>query len=391
MAQVTRFAARAEGPLDRLADFMAHLRLNGFRLGVAETAAAAQAMTAIDPTDPAALRSALRAVCAGSRDEAQGFDDLFAAFWFNTGRTRPRHQPAAPKGRKSPFVSAALGFEGAGTPDSPDPDPAPGAETRGEGTGRLMASTMARIGRTDLRSLVSPEDMAAAEATALRLAQALRHRRQRRQIRARRGARIDLRRVLRAALATGGEPLRLHHRRRLERPLRIVVLLDVSGSMQVYARVFLAFLRGLAGPGIRADAYLFHTRLTRITEALSDPDPLRALDRMTLMAQGQGGGTRIATALRAFNRGYGARVDGRTAVLILSDGYDTDPPEDLAAELARLRRRGCRLLWLNPLRGWQGYAPVARGMAAALPHLHLFAAANTLESLAALEPELARL
>ena len=162
--------------------------------------------------------------------------------------------------------------------------------------------------------------------------------------------------------------------------------------MAVYARVFLAFLKGLMTADSHTDAYLFHTRLVRISDALRDKDALRAVNRMSLLAQGFGGGTRIGGNLAAFNQTYAKRlVSGRSVVLILTDGFDTDPPALIGAELARLKRRGCRIVWLNPLKGWQGYQPVAAGMAAALPHLDLFAAANTLATLAELEPELARL
>jgi uncharacterized protein with von Willebrand factor type A (vWA) domain len=179
---------------------------------------------------------------------------------------------------------------------------------------------------------------------------------------------------------------------RPDRPVNLVVLVDVSGSMERYARVFLSFVRGLLGGPLRADAYLFHTRLVRVTEAFRETDPMRAMARLSLLAEGFGGGTRIAACLKAFNDGYAKRaIDSRSVVVILSDGYDTDPPEALARELARLKTRARRLVWLNPLLGWRDYAPVARGMAAALPHVDLFAPAHSLESLAALEPELARL
>ena len=395
MAGVTRFAARAAGPADRIAGFVAHLRLNGLALGVQETATAMAALAEIDPTDRDEARLALKAVCAGSEDDAQRFDELFAAYWLNRGRERTRagdenSATQTDPRRRSPFVTEALSALGHGKADSPDGAEDGAAAQAGEG--RLIASRVAQIRRTDLRELVGPEDIATAEATARRIAEAIRDRRSRRWRADRRGARLDLRRIARSSVATGGEPLRLHRRSRPERPARLVALLDVSGSMTVYARVFLAFLKGLIGADLTADAYLFHTRLVRITDALRDPDPLRAVDRLTLMGQGFGGGTKIGGALAAFNRHHARRrVSGRSVVIVLSDGYDTEPPERLAAELARLRKRGCRILWLNPLKGWRGYAPVARGMAAALPHLDLFAAANTLDALAALEPELARL
>ncbi|MEX5726793.1 uncharacterized protein Ga0609869_000146 [Rhodovulum iodosum] len=394
MAGVTRFPARAAGPAERVAGFMAHLRMNGLRLGVQETATALEALATVDPTDAGEVRHALRAVCTGNADEAARFDDLFAAYWLNRGRERaqPAGGDSAPtRHQRTPFVTEALSAsgQGKGTPDQPEGGEG-AAEQQGEG--RLVAARIAQLKRTDLREMVSPEDIAEAEATAERIARAIRDRRSRRWRADPHGRRLDLRRIARGAVATGGEPIRLYRRARPERPAHIVALLDVSGSMTVYARVFLAFLKGLVGADLKADAYLFHTRLVRITDALRDPDPLRAVNRLTLMAQGFGGGTKIGGALADFNRFYArARVGGRSVVIVLSDGYDTDPPDRLAAELARLKRRGCRIVWLNPLMGWQGYAPVARGMAAALPHLDHFAAAGTLDALAALEPELARL
>jgi uncharacterized protein with von Willebrand factor type A (vWA) domain len=132
--------------------------------------------------------------------------------------------------------------------------------------------------------------------------------------------------------------------------------------------------------------------LVRISDALRDEDPLRALNRVTLLADGMGGGSRIGAALAQFAARDARRfVNGRTVVVILSDGYDSDAPEVIENALLRLRKRGCRVIWLNPLKGWKGYEPVARAMAAALPHIDLFAAANTLADLAALEKELSRL
>lgn len=396
MAGVTRFPARARGPAERLAGFMAHLRMNGLRVGVGETETALRALAAVNPADPSEARLALKAVCAGTGEEAERFDELFAAYWMNRGRARQRSAEAGPQQkqqetRRSPFVTEAMQAGGTGQAERPDGDDGAG-EAEQDGEGRLVGSRVRNLARTDLREMMTPEDIAAAEATAERLARAIRDRRSRRRKAATRGASLDLRRIARASVATGGEPLRLHRRTRPDRPANIVALLDVSGSMTVYSRVFLAFLRGLVAADLRADAYLFHTRLVRIGDALRDPDPMRAVNRLSLMAQGFGGGTRIGGALAAFNRGYArGRVNGRSVVVILSDGYDTDPPDRIGAELARLRKRGCRILWLNPLKGWKGYEPVARGMASALPHLDLFAAANTLEALAALEPELARL
>lgn len=391
---VTRFPDRASGPAERLVGFMAHLRWNGVPAATLETAAALGALATIDPTDPAEARLALKAICATNAESFARFDSLFDAYWLNRDHTRNRHsrpgESAAHPARHSPGVAADRSTTANGAPERPDGNASGAADQTG--TGRLVAARAENITRIDLREFVTPEDVALAKAVAERLARAIRDRRSRRRRAAKRGAQLDLRRMARASLAFGGEPIRLFHKARPDRPVKLAAILDVSGSMTVYARVFLAFVRGLIAADITTDAYLFHTRLVRITDALRDPDALRAVNRLSLLAEGFGGGTRIGSNLAAFNQAYARKlVGGRSVVIILSDGYDTDPPEVIAAALARLKKRGCRILWLNPLKGWKDYAPVAGAMAAALPYLDLFAAANTLECLAALEPELMRL
>ena len=180
---------------------------------------------------------------------------------------------------------------------------------------------------------------------------------------AKRGLSLDLRRIARRSLPRGGEPVDLIRKRRPDRPMRLVCLLDVSGSMDVYARVFLAFVRGLTGADDATRAWLFHTRLVDATPALRDPDRLRMADRLSLMAEGFGGGTRLGGCLSDFVERHAAQaVNRRTVVVILSDGCYSDRPDRLAATLA-----------------------------AALPHLDAFLPASTLGDLAALEAEFARL
>lgn len=391
----TRFPTAAS-VMERMTGFMAHLRLNGINVGVAETETALLAMRSIDFLEPNETRLALRSICANDADRYKRFDELFDAYWFSRGRQRERqwqsNEVPYQKDRWTNRSITDLGMEasGSGKIDTPGDDN-DGGEADQSGDGKLVASTQFNVNKADLREFMKPEDLARAEQIAERLAKSIRNRRSRRRRMARRGAMLDLRRMARKSVATGGEPLHLLKRRRPDRPVHLVALLDVSGSMIVYARVFLAFLKGLISADQRTDAYLFHTQLVRISDALRDSDSFRAVNRLSMMAQGFGGGTKIGSNLDLFNRQYATQmVNGRSVVIILSDGYDTDPPEKTAAALARLKKRGCKIIWLNPLKGWKDYQPVANGMAAALPYLDIFAAANTLDDLAALEPELMR-
>ncbi|MEP4194385.1 MAG: VWA domain-containing protein [Aliishimia sp.] len=395
MSKVTRFAAADPGPAARVSGFMAHLREHGFRLGVAETETALQALSCVNPISHSDARLALKSVCAGSIEDIAQFDLLFDAFWMAQGRVRQKvvhteHATAAHDTRSS-RTEETQSSATKGSIHSPE-DGNDGEESYAEGTGKLVASKAHNLMKKDLRELVSAEDIRNAEQVAIQLGKALRDRRSRRRKAAKRGASIDLRRTMRHSLSSGGEPFQLAKRTRPDRPLKIVALCDVSGSMMNYARPFLAFLAGLMRADSASDAYLFHTRLVRITNALRDYDPLRALNRITLLADGFGGGSKIGVNLSQFANSYARNfVDGRSVVIVLSDGYDSDAPEVLGAALAKLKRRGCKIVWLNPLKGWNGYEPVAKGMAVALPHLDVFAAATTLNDLANLEKTMARL
>ena len=394
MSRITKFAARDPGPAARVAGFIAHLRDNGLRLGVAEADLAMAALNHVHAIDPDECRRALRAVCTGCKDDNARFDDLFDSYWMDMGRVKQKVIPT-PSSAVSDDVHSSRDAKGqdagaAGGATAPDDDQEGAADS--DGAGKLIATQQRNLSRKDLRDLVRPDEIAAAQEVARRIGAALRDRRSRRRIGARRGDRLHFRKTIRQSLATGGEPLRLLRKKRPDRTRKITALCDVSGSMSVYAQVFLAFLAGLMRADPAADAYLFHTRLVRITEALRDKDAVRAIGRMSLMADGFGGGSRIGPSLMRFADSYAKRfVDGRSVVLILSDGYDTQAPDMIALALEKLRKRGCKVVWLNPLKGWADYAPVAAGMAAALPHLDAFKAANTLGDLAALEQELAPL
>ncbi len=371
-----------------VAGFMRHLRLNGFIVGPAETETSLTMLSRSDLMDRDAVRLRLKTLLASRHEEWVRFDDLFEAYWMGRGRARAAVAPAGGRADRRPGIWAEHLAEG---------DAAAGAGSGGATEGaeipeRLAASATETLAKTDLRHIADPREIAEAERLALRLAHALVYRLSRRHRLAAQGSRLDLRRTIRLSIPHGGEPIELALKHRPDRPVRIVLLLDVSGSMKPYSRFFLQFMKGLVSRWADADAYLFHTRLVRVTDAIRDRDPATAMTRLSLLAQGFGGGTRLGESLKVFNDRYAKRaLNSRSVFFLISDGYDTGSPEDLAHELKRLKKRVRRLLWLNPLIGWRDYEPVTRAMAAALPFIDHFAAAHTLETLAAIEGDLRRL
>ena len=198
---------------------------------------------------------------------------------------------------------------------------------------------------------------------------------------------LDLPRTVRAALASDGETMRRSYRTRSERPRRLVFLVDVSGSMEPYARAFLRFAHAAASSRAAGgvEVFTFGTRVTRITRQLASRDPDAALAEAGAVVEDWFGGTKLGDGLRRFNDRWGSRGMARGAVVVvLSDGWDRGDPEVLGREMARLSRVARRIVWVNPLRATPGYAPVARGMAAALPFVDDFVDGHSLASLEAL-------
>jgi uncharacterized protein with von Willebrand factor type A (vWA) domain len=380
----------------RLAGFARTLRDNGFRVGLAETRDALAVLASPAALRPVALKPALRALFCATRSDWQRFDEIFDAFWRGHGmRQRQVLSGSPPEGAAAGrrIAQARVPQDALGLPHHVERRNDSDGETAADGRGRREgASRVEALITTDLRHIVDPEDVAATHALAARLARVMRARLVRREQVRRRGRRLDLRRTIHRNVSHGGTPVELAWRRRKIKPLRLVVLLDASGSMSLYTAFFVRFLHGVVDSFREAEAFVFHTRLAHVSPSLRDRDVTRAVDKLALMAQGIGGGTRIGESLATFNRWHARRViNSRTAVMIVSDGYDTGEPGRLAEEMRRLRRRCRKIIWLNPLIGWRDYSPQARGMQAALPHVDLFAPAHNLESLAALEPFLARI
>ncbi len=385
-----------DAPITRqVTGFVDHLRLNDFKVGPAETQAALTMIETIGPLDLSRTRQSLKTLLTGRHEEWQRFDELFEAYWFAKGRERAVGAFGNAQDRsntKRPSIwSDHLDGDDQGAADQ---GIRPGSESEfgRDSTGRIIASAQSNLHKADLRHVADPHEIAEAERLAYRLAVAMHYRLSRRYKAAHSGSRLDLRRTIRRNIHYGGEPLNLVHRARPDRPVRIVVLLDVSGSMKLYSRFFLQFVKGLMSEWIDTDAYLFHTRLVRVSEALREKDSVKAMTRLALMAEGFGGGTRLGESLKVFNDRHAKRaLNSRTVFIILSDGYDTGAPELMAGELKRLKKRVRRIVWLNPVLGWRDYEPITKAMALALPQIDHFCAANTLESLAAIENDIARL
>lgn len=198
----------------------------------------------------------------------------------------------------------------------------------------------------------------------------------------RRGRRPDLQATLRSALRTGGEPINRHWRQPGERLRRLVLLVDVSGSMEPYARAMLRFVHAAVSGRQKVEAFAIGTRLTRVTRELNSRDPDKALAQAGTRVADWSGGTRLGESLRAFNDQWGVRGMARNAiVVILSDGWDRGDPVVLGSEMERLHRIAYHIIWVNPLKVTPGYAPLARGMAAALPHVDSFVEGHSMAAM----------
>ena len=381
---------------ERLAGFARTLRDNGFKVGLTETRDALVILTHSIASRPTSLRSAFRSLFCATHSDWERFDEIFDAYWLGTQMRRMRAlsgiaaESRAPARRRLDTMSLQASN---GQPDHverrQEGDAQGAADNRGRREGASHFENLATI---DFRHITDPTDMARAHSLAERLARVMRARLVRREQIRRRGRRLDLRHTIHRNVSHGGTPVDLAWRRRKIKPLRLVVLLDASGSMNLYTAFFVRFLHGVMDAFREAEAFIFHTQLAHVSPSLRDRDVTRAVDKLSMMAQGIGGGTRIGESLATFNRWHARRViNSRTAVMIVSDGYDTGAPEHLGQEMRRLRWRCRKVVWLNPLIGWRDYTPQARGMQAALPYIDLFAPAHNLESLAALEPYLARI
>ena len=363
--------------VERLAGFVGFLRNNGFAVGGGDTIEVLRTAGRVGMLDESVLRWSLQTLLCGRSEEWRRFDELFAA-WFLPAQEAWR--PATRNDSREQALARPLGA-----------DAARGAPAQRDDSGRIahLASEREALGSTDFRAVTRRADLLALEELMRRFARRLKHVRLRREARARRGRRLDLPGTIRRSVASGGTPLRLSWRsQRRVRP-RLLLLIDVSRSMTPYSFFYLRLARALSAELTDIRSFIFHTHLISVSDALAEPDPFRAQQRLQLIAQGWAGGTRIGESLAQFNSEHAPRcVHARTAVIIVSDGYDTGEPQRLAAALATLRRRARRIVWLNPLCAQADFTPVSAGMQAALPHIDLLASGADLASLEATLPRI---
>lgn len=379
----------------RTVGFIDHLRMNGFAVGPSESEACLSHIIGKTTGDRGLDHDRMKALLTGCKEEWDSFDDLFESYWIGAGKFRERMKKTTPSTRTSKNLPQAwknhFGDDEAAE-KAPQIESEGGAEVGETASGRLIAVDQNTRMKIDLRQFVEPDEIAAAEALAYRLASAIRYRLSRRYYNSRKTTRLDMRRTIRRNMKHGGTPIDLSFKAKPEQPVRIIVFLDVSGSMQHYSRFFLQFVKGLVCQWAQTDAYLFHTKLVRVTDAMSDKNSFRAMTRLSLMAEGFGGGTKLGNCLETFNRQYAKKtLNGRSIVMIFSDGYEVGEPDRLCEQLVKIKKRARRLVWLNPLLGWQNYQPITAAMNAAKPLVDHFAVANTLQSLAAIETDLMKL
>lgn len=356
------------------------LRAEGLPITLVQVTDAVRALDHLDLGDREELRRGLRTVFTGRPEDRPVFERCFDAFWrpvpeLESGFPGPGGAPV-PGAEEPPALVRSggrdrepVGLEGWGEEEA--------GQDREPLSVPAMSDREALVGQDF--STFSADQLEEVYRLTVQIARRLARRLSRRRRPPARRGRLDLRRTLRANLSRA-DLVDLRFRRRKRRRVRLVLLCDVSGSMDLYSRFLLQFLFALQNVFGRVETFTFSTRLTRVTEHLRGRSYRHVLRRLTEVRDWSGG-TRIGESLAQFNREWGHLIGRRTIVIVLSDGWDTGEPDLLAGELRRIRRRAGRLIWLNPLLGNPAYEPLTRGMAAALPLVHHFGAAHSLAAL----------
>ena len=354
--------------LTHLTRFCRGLRDYGLLVGPSEVADALSAVNLVDLMDRGSVYRALRSLLVSRHDEIVIFDQLFERFW----RFEPPPKRPAPHLADGPFSGERRPRPVARPALLPEHDERAG-DPRLQAL-RTGASQTETTGGKDL-TVLGADELADLLRTAARMVRALASRPGRRRRRHRRKGTLDMRGVLRVNLGSGGEPIRLPRRRRVPRVPRLLVILDVSGSMDRHARLLLQLVYAMVQQTSRVETFVFSTSVTRVTRQLKAPSFGEALRRVSRAVDHWSGGTRIGESLAGINAEYEPLQTRYTTVFLLSDGWETGDPEVLGRQLRRMRRRVRCVVWLNPLLGTPGYEPLTRGLQVVRPYVDHFVSA----------------
>jgi uncharacterized protein with von Willebrand factor type A (vWA) domain len=346
------------------------LREAGIEVGPGRVIDALRGLDRVDLRSQPDVYWTLRQTLVSRHDELDLFDRAFAA-WFLRAPVFPEGRGAVPEPRLVQRVASPV----ADAARADDEDEADGEPLE------LGASPHELLREKDFAEM-TPEEFERARRLIAVIARARPHRSSRRRSPDPRGDRLDLRRLVRRSLRVGGDPLERPYRARKEVPRKLVVLCDVSGSMESYTRALLLFLHAAVGTGGGVEAFAFGTRLSRLTPELATRDPEAALEKASSAVVDWGSGTRIGASLKELNDVYGRRALSRGAVVVIvSDGWERQDPALVGREMARLARAAYAVVWVNPLKGNPDYQPLAGGMRAALPFVDRFLPGHNLRSL----------
>jgi uncharacterized protein with von Willebrand factor type A (vWA) domain len=369
----------------KLVTFGRILREAGLEVGPGRLQDGLRALGSVRLDNRDEVYHALRCAIVSRHDDMEAFDAAFATFWERAPRAELTHRP--------PLMQLDLPAQQGADPRRVDAHQVDSESEDGDADadGDEQELPIAAVYSADelLRerdfARFSPDELRRARALVERIATASPQRRSLRNRAAHDGRSIDLRRTLHQAMRTGGHPIERAWRMPKTVPRRLIFLVDVSGSMEPYARAMTMFLQAAVRSGRHVEAFTFGTRLTRLTPYLVGRDPDRALERAARAVPDWAGGTRIGENLKAFNDVWGRRALTRGAVVVIaSDGWERGDPALLGAEMARLQRAAHTVVWINPLAGGASYRPLVAGMAAALPHVDLFLPGHNLKALEAL-------
>jgi uncharacterized protein len=344
----------------------------------------AQALTAVEPVSRRRLYWTARGVFVSDLSHVRAFDAVFASVFGDApalaDEAETENAPTDSAPADEPRRTAGGAPRSRAT--ASDAGDARSTEPTTEEIPVPVLASDEEVLRTKRFDALSPDELARLYGLMTHIRLATPARRTRRAKRDQHGERIDMRRTLRGSLRTAGDPIRLARRRRRIVPRRLVMLCDISGSMEPYARAYLQFLTCAAGAGPNAEAFVFATRLTRLTRALASRNPERAIQRAATAAPDWSSGTRIGDALKTFNDRHGRRGMARGAVIvILSDGWERGDPALVAREMQRLRRVAHRIVWVNPRVSAEGFEARAAGLVAALPYCDALVSGHTLQAL----------